>query len=122
MIKKEDLIPFCRYYKGEKECTYKEGNSVLFRGWEKKWIVFSLSAYSDEQEDLLGTMIDEYVAVGLRKFNQLDGTPVSLKALLFNRYLHHSDLPMKDGVEPLKIFYINTYKKSSHNYSKPLSL
>ena len=115
MIKKEDLIPFCRYYKGENECPYKEGNSVLFWGWEKKWIVFSLSAYSDEQEDLLGTMIDEYVAVGLRKFNQLDGTPVSLKALLFNRYLHHSDLPMKDGVETFKIFYINIYQKGSHN-------
>lgn len=115
MIKKEDLIPFCRYYKGEKECPYKEGNSVFFWGWEEKWVTFSLSAYSDEKKDLLSSMIDEYIAVELRTFSQFDGTPVSLKALLFNRYLHHNSLSMIEGAAAFKKFYIDIYKKGSLN-------
>lgn len=112
---KEDLIPFCRYYKGEKECPYKEGDRTFLWDWEKKWIEFTLSAYKDNDSEVLGTMINEYLACGLRTFNDDDGVPATLKALLFNRYLHQTSYPMKEGAEPFKKYYNDIYKKGSHN-------
>lgn len=112
---KEELIGFCRYYKGEKECPYKDGDEPYLWEWENKWIEFSLTAYNHNSLQPLGTMIDEYLSCGLRTFNDDDGVPATLKALLFNRYLHHTNYPMKEGVEPFKKFYNKTYKKSPHN-------
>ena len=58
-------------------------------------------------------MLNEYIAVGLRTFNDTDDTPATLKALLFNRYLYLKKLPMKEGVESFKDFYDKTYYKKS---------
>lgn len=35
---KKDYLPFCRYYKGEKENPYKGGNKALFWDYERVWI------------------------------------------------------------------------------------
>lgn len=112
---KKDLIPFCRYYKGEKERPYKEGDKAFFWDWESKWVEFTLTAYKNSEVGILGTMIDEYLSCGLRTFNEDDGVPTTLKALLFNRYLHQTNYPMKEGAELFKKFYNDTYKKGSHN-------
>lgn len=83
-MEKKDYLPFCRYYKGEKENPYKSGNKALFWDYERVWIDKSV----DEKDDTLGDMLDEYIAYGLGEFEQMDNTPVTLKALLFNRYSH----------------------------------
>ena len=35
-MEKKDFLPFCRYYKGEKENPYKSGN--IFWDYERVWI------------------------------------------------------------------------------------
>lgn len=37
-MEKKDYLPFCRYYKGEKENPYKSGNKALFWDYERAWI------------------------------------------------------------------------------------
>lgn len=80
-MEKKDFLPFCRYYKGEKECP--KDTKASFWEYEKKWIEFSI-----DKDDTLGDMLDEYIAAGLSEFEMRDGIPVTLKALLFNRYGH----------------------------------
>lgn len=113
MANKEDLIKFCRYFKDEAENPWKDCIEELLWEWEKKWVEFTLNVYKGEQKMLLNEMLNEYIAVGLRIFNDTDDTPATLKALLFNRYLHLNKLPMKEGVESFKDFYDKTYYKKS---------
>ena len=76
---REELIRQCRYYKGESDCPAKTPFS--FWNYERKWVELSL-----DESDMLNQLVDEYVAYGLRDFSQLDNTPLSLCALLFNRF------------------------------------
>lgn len=111
-MNKTDLIPFCRYYKGEKGNPFKTGNSALFWEYEEKWIEFTLEAYKENDSPILGTCINEYVSAGLGQFDMTDKAPATLKALLFNRYLHFTSYSIKEGAEPFKKFYNGQYKKS----------
>lgn len=81
-MEKKDFLPFCRYYKGEKECP--KGMAMSFWNYERAWVDLSV----DKEDNALGNMLDEYIAYGLGEFEQMDNTPVTLKALLFNRYSH----------------------------------
>lgn len=112
MANKKELLPFCRYYKGEKENPYKEGNEALFWDYEKKWIELTFEAYQGNDSPILGTYINEYVSAGLGQFDMTDTAPATLKALLFNRYLHFTSYSIKEGAEPFKKFYNEQYKKS----------
>lgn len=62
-MEKSNYLPFCRYYKGEKENPYKNGDSNLFWFYEEKWITLSIN-----KDDMLGDMLDEYISAGLSKF------------------------------------------------------
>ena len=48
----------------------------------------------------------------------MDDTPITLKALLFNRFCHHADLSLIDGAEAFKTFYVHEYAKSTINLYK----
>lgn len=117
-MREKDFIKFCRYYHGEKECHYT-GNKATFWQYEKKWVEFNLS---ESGKDMLATYIQEYTSCGLALFATDDDTPVSLKALLLNRYGHWSGLPMYELPEPFKEFYINDYIKGSLHVSAPYFL
>ena len=97
MIRK-NLIEFCRYYKGEEECP--KGMKESFWNYEKKWVELSMNS-----DDLLGNMIYDYIAYGLREFEQMDNTPVSLKSLLFNRYSHFNRI----DIDAFKKWYKEEY-------------
>lgn len=60
----------------------------------------------------------QYIDAGLISFEQMDDTPITLKALLFNRFCHHTDLSLIDGAEAFKIFYVSEYTKSPINLYK----
>lgn len=112
MANKKELLPFCRYYKGEEENPFKGGNDALFWDYERKWIEFTLEAYKNGDNSILGTYINEYVSAGLGQFEATDKAPATLKALLFNRYLHFTSYSIKEGAKPFKKFYNGQYKKS----------
>ncbi len=112
---RNDCIKHCRYYTGSAENTFSD-NESFFWFWEKKWVEFSEVAYSSNRDsEPLHIMINEYIDAGLISFEQMDDTPVTLKALLFNRFCHHTDLSLIDGAEAFKIFYVSEYTKSPIN-------
>lgn len=82
-MEKQDLLQFCKYYKGEEESPYQGTENALW-GIEKTWVAFSLNA--EKGFDYLSKCLNEYLSCGLRDFEQFDDTPVSLKAVLFNRF------------------------------------
>lgn len=104
---KDELIKFCRYYKGEKDSPFDGGNKSMLWFYERIWVFDTLEAY-EKNADVFGDMLNEYVSVGLGSFQQADGVPVSLKAVLFNRYAKGCN-SLQDSVEPFKKFYNEYY-------------
>jgi hypothetical protein len=83
MSKRDELLTSCRYYKGENENPYKDGNKALFWEYEKNW----LDMFLDESQTLIEYR-DEYVKDGLLDFESKDDVPTTLKAMLYNRFLY----------------------------------
>ena len=81
-----ELIQQCRYYKGEEQCPKsieKKGRGTIWH-YEQMWV---------EREELReenNGHLNEYNRYGLKDFNVDDGTHITMKALLFNRYSHWS--------------------------------
>lgn len=101
-----NLIKQCRYYNGEKECPQiiqeKEMSTIWY--YEQIWV---------EREDLRdekGFNTEEYIHYGLTDFSPNDGTPISLKALLFNRHTHWcGGYGAESDIKNFKEWYNNSY-------------
>lgn len=86
---KADLIKNCRYYRGEEHCPSEAIG--LFWDYERLWVEWVLEAQENENCDAakrLDNMTREYLKAGYKDFSLSDGVPVSLKAILFNRFEH----------------------------------
>lgn len=99
------LFDYCRYYKGEKECPFDAEQALLW-DYERRWC-----KVQNDKDSSMNDMLNEYNISGLCSFEPYDGTPVSLKALLFNRFCHWSSGAMHECIEPFKKWYVDTYKK-----------
>ena len=55
-----------------------------------------------------GMFLDDYLSAGLRTFNMYDDTPVTLKAVLFNRFMQQAEgmAPAEDFKRWYDWFYI----------------
>jgi len=96
------FFDMCRYYKGEAENPY-EGDAGMFWNYEKWWV----ESFGDkEKEEVLFDAFKRYIKLGLESFEEEDGTPMVLKALLFNRYEHW----LEGGSEDFKEWYKRCYK------------
>ena len=80
-MNKQELLSFCRYYKGEETNPYKGDLRANLWEYEKYWLEESLK----EDSDYLSELANEYISAGLLTWTETDGTPSLLKALLFNR-------------------------------------
>lgn len=103
---KDDLVSHCENYKGEPE---KPNDSDVGHYWhyEKMWVELTLRAIEKgEPYKAFDKDVMEYVNHGLRDFDNMDNTPVTLKALLFNRYCHWTC----GSVEEFKQWYHEDYK------------
>jgi hypothetical protein len=113
-MKTADLLPFCRYYKGEEECPYS-GNEAMLWLYEMDWTNETIRIYKDEkkaEQSVLNSHLSEYIAVGLSDFSTGDNIPITLKALLFDRYSR--DVYSKfDAIESFKIFYAKYYNNEA---------
>lgn len=78
---KKDLLKFCRYYKGEDDCPFK--NSPQFYIWtiERDWI--SEMGLEDVVSDRMSSALNRYITAGYTDFEKFDNTPITLKAMLF---------------------------------------
>ena len=54
-----------------------------------------------------GRLLDDYLSAGLRMFNMYDDTPVTLKAVLFNRFMQQAEGMAR--VEDFKSWYDRFY-------------
>lgn len=106
-----NLLKYCRYYKGEKSNPFKgkDGYNGYFWDYERVWVEQTLLSYKETETSFFDDMIEEYLHSGLATFQQKDDTPVTLKALLYNRYGHWSGLPMLENAEPFKKWYLHEY-------------
>lgn len=104
MATKKDLIPFCRYYKGEEK---RPKDAPLVWGYEARWVEMSENIQEGSASFYtLGEYLDNYLRAGLREFEQFDKIPVTLKSLLFDRFTHFGG-----DAESFKRWYINEYKE-----------
>lgn len=110
-MKREDAIKLCRYYHGEKECKLKEQDSIMFWDYERIWVDNTLQVTEDDVS-FFEEMLSIYLICGLADFEKFDDTPITLKALLFDRFCHWRSGSPQDNVKDFKTFYIRQYKKS----------
>lgn len=99
-----ECIKYCRYYHGEETCPERlkllpSGEMLWF--YEMKWVQFIFNG------DCLKLDVDEYVAYGMSDFSSEDGVPISLKALLFNRY--YKGVYLEIGGVSFRRWYKTTY-------------
>lgn len=108
-MKHNELIKFCRYYKGQKEPP----DDNPFFGYEKAWVELTEKAVEKEDaeaQELLSEYVLTYLRYGLQTFQQSDGVPATLKALLLDRYLHWlGGNGLKIDADGFKRFYMTDY-------------
>lgn len=89
----KERMKFCKFYKGEAKSPYEYMGDTdditdsnyyhtcnMFWFYEKCWCEMREQEHTQH--------VREYAACGMADFQKDDGTPISLKALLFNRYCH----------------------------------
>ena len=99
-MKKNELIELCRYYKGEAQNPYKNGDKAAFWECERTWVDMMLA-----ESDALVRCWDEYAAGGLADFEKHDGVPALLKALLYSRFVYW----LTGTASEFKTFYKQRY-------------
>lgn len=109
-FKKEDkrrwFILQCRYYKGESEPphTLPEGYSLMW-DYEMRWVQWNL-----DNDDMLKHFDADIKALNLET-KPGDQTPLTLKALLCNRYLHWGGYaPLEEELKGFEKWYVNYYQ------------
>ena len=95
----QQLLKQCRYYQGESVCpeSIKQAGKGLLWFYESVWVERDKGNYQDE----------DYTIFGLTDFATTDTTPLSLKKLLFNRFLHWSGYG--NIAEQFKEWYLKHY-------------
>lgn len=99
---RKTLLQYCRYYKGGDVCPFDDERQMLWF-YEQSWVTAMLN-----DDDMLEEYISDYVIVGLHDFSVTDDVPMSLKALLFNRYAKTAQ-SMVSAARPFRDFYKRFY-------------
>ena len=105
-----DLILDCRYYNGEEEVpdTLPKGKEI-FWDYERVWVKWVL-----ERDQSLQKSIDHYTEEYdlPHLLPEHDGTPLGIKAILFNRYDHwigYMGGPKDKYAQQFKEWYLSMY-------------
>ncbi len=115
MAEKKDYIALCRYYKGEEKNPFEDEQGVkidphsddaLLWFYEKRWVEMHMS-----ESPILSDLVYDYTGVGLADFSIHDGVPLSLQALLFDRYCHTLYGASYEHVDDFKEWYKTYYLK-----------
>ena len=85
---REYYISKCRYYNGDDSSDIPAEDKLL-ADYEECWV---RSHYKEEDLEYLRECLKDYKAFGLGHFNESsDGVPITLKALLWSRWMHWGD-------------------------------
>lgn len=85
-MEKKDLLHHCRYYKGSGDIKISDPDKKVFCKIENDWVNLTIN-----QDDLLSEVLSDYIVAGLKDFEKFDDTPLTLKALLFNRFTKYNE-------------------------------
>lgn len=96
------LIEQCHYYKGELMNPFRSNKKILW-DYEKCWIDLCLKT-----PDKLASYLDIYINYGFENLCPNDGVPMSMKALLLNRWLNS-----KASTSNIELF-INWYEETDY--------
>lgn len=98
---KQDLIDKCRYFKGQETCpeSLKKAGKEYLWFYELKWVELN-GQYEGNRE---------YEDKDLASFEKDDDVPISLKRMLFNRFIQDS-WSVKEAVPGFKKWYIEQYR------------
>ena len=86
----EDLLKYCRYYKGENK---QPDVSDLF--WLVEWRWVTGKKKNPELKDSDWYVMKDYINAGLENFAKDDGVPIVIKALLYEYFQRGGDLEDK---------------------------
>lgn len=113
--RKEELISQCRYYNGEPDApsTLPEGYELMW-DYEMRWVKWSL-----RDDEMIRSFDGDIREFGV-KSKKGDKTPLTLKALLCNRYFHWASgyRPIEDEMENFESWYENHYQMWQTNAEK----
>lgn len=98
----KEMLAVCRYYKDDGKAP--EGDKLHLWDVERSWCQLQETEQGKQE---LGGMLDEYLSYGLREFENMDGVPITLKAILFNRFSHWN----RADTEEFKAWYLATYRQ-----------
>jgi len=105
--KKRYLILQCRYYKGESEPpkTLPEGYALMW-DYESRWVDWTLN------EDKMVNHFENDIRDLHLETKEGDKTPLTLKALLCNRYLHWGGgyAPLEEELKNFEKWYVDFYQ------------
>lgn len=101
-MKKEELLKHCRYYHGEDEPPYTEDVKCTLWSIERIWVDLMLNNVNN----FIDECIQDYTAAGLANMRVKDDTPLTLKAVLFNRLNKYAERPDADA---FRSFYKEHY-------------
>lgn len=79
-----DPLQCCRYYNGHQ---IADDENAVFAEYEMRWMEWRCSTCEDGYS-ILRASVSDYINSGLMMFDEYDKAPISLKALLFNRWCH----------------------------------
>ncbi len=105
---REELIGFCRYYKGEEKSPFTVGhngenqNESMLWFYEMSWVNELVQGQDHSYR------VGEYRAYGVDGLMPDDGVPEELKALLFNRWARGEN-SMADAARGFARFYAEYY-------------
>ena len=95
----------CRFYANEVEAPrFEQPNGALLWDYERRWVEWTV-----ESDSYLNEVFVNYLRAGLSDFEAADGTPISLKALLYDRYVHWSSFG-EDVEENFRKWYREEYQ------------
>lgn len=108
MSSNNPLLKSCRFYRGESSNPYEgtDANKAMMWSYEQMWVKSAERGLSPADSETL----EDYEAYGLKSFSSDDGVPLSLKAFLFNRFLHwQGGNGMEIDRDNFKQFYLRYY-------------
>lgn len=101
-MKKEELLKYCRYYKGQKNNPYTDRKEEYLYIYERAWVELMMS----NDDEIISTLIDDYINAGLAHFSETDNVPITLKAVMYNRYAQHNEM---FKIDEFKNWYLCEY-------------
>lgn len=106
VMKKEELLKICKYYKGETECPSKFINSRASLFWESEKLWVEKEGEAQRSSIILLVecgLSDEHIQLARKPADFLD-IPLELRAIMFELLCRYSDIDPKNEA----LFFLNT--------------